>query len=276
LTLLVRGAGAAGPAKAAGATSESQKLQVHLAATPQVTEGPFFVDENLNRSDLVAGTDRPSVAKGLPLQLAFTVYDLETRAPAKGVHVDVWHADALGVYSDEAGGGPQSETTSGQKWLRGFQTTDENGVARFKTIYPGWYIGRTPHIHLKFRRYDAANKKTYEFTTQMFMDEKVNDAVLGKAPYNTRGARRIRNADDDIFSARQADGTAVGSHLILDLREAAEGGMAGAFSIALNRTGDQPGDGGPGRGGRRGGPGEGRRGGPRGGMFGPPPPRPPF
>ena len=116
------------------------QLKKPLIASPVLTEGPFFVDENLNRSDLLAGSIRPSVRNGVPLQVSFTLYKLAgtTHTLLKDAHIDVWHADAIGVYSDE--NNPMNhEITSRQTWLRGYQVTDGTGSATFKTIFPGWY-----------------------------------------------------------------------------------------------------------------------------------------
>ncbi|MBX3096076.1 MAG: intradiol ring-cleavage dioxygenase [Fimbriimonadaceae bacterium] len=209
-------------------------VQIDLVATPQMTEGPFFVDERLNRRDLTTGTERKSVVDGLPLVLAFNLFK-QMRGewvPLEGVQVDVWHADAAGTYSDEPSSGIQRESTSGQKWLRGYQVSDKDGKVEFRTIYPGWYIGRAVHIHFKVRKFDADGRKTAEFTSQLFFDEATNDEVLKKAPYNSRGERRIKNANDGIFSAKQADGTSVGSHLIVRTAKSPSG-IRGEFNVAL-------------------------------------------
>ncbi len=128
-------------------TGVAQK-PVHLIVSPEVEEGPFFVDEELHRSDLTQGCNRRSVVEGSPLKLQFTVLALRDgqAKPLQGAHVDIWHADAAGTYSDEASGGIQDESTKGQKWLRGYQVTDWAGKAEFKTIYPGWYpLANNPH-----------------------------------------------------------------------------------------------------------------------------------
>ncbi|WP_196760779.1 dioxygenase family protein, partial [Streptobacillus moniliformis] len=101
-------------------------------------------------------------------------------APLSGATVDVWHADALGVYSDEDA--PMNhENTAGQKWLRGFQVSDKNGLVTFQTIFPGWYRGRTTHIHFKVR--ETVKGQTKEFTSQLFFDDTLADTIFGKAPY---------------------------------------------------------------------------------------------
>lgn len=145
----------------------------------------------------------------------------------------MWHADASGAYSDENNGGIQSENTVGQTWLRGYQVTGADGKATFQTIYPGWYQGRTIHIHFKVRRYSASGSETYEFTSQLFMDDSLNDTVMGNPLYNTRGTRSVYNSTDNIYSNRQADGTTVGSDLTLNITRSDEG-YVGTFAVAFN------------------------------------------
>jgi protocatechuate 3,4-dioxygenase beta subunit len=210
---------------------------VHLVATPEVEEGPFFVDEELNRSDVTVGTTRKSVVDGSPISVRFTVYGLNGKnsEPLKGAHVDIWHADAGGTYSDAASGRVQEENTKGQKWLRGYQVTEHDGKAEFRTIYPGWYENRTPHIHVKIRTFDSQAHKTHVFNTQLFFDEDANDTMLDRMPYSDRGSRRVRNLWDGLYSMKQADGTMVGSHLHFAL-EKSPGGIVqlAHFAIALN------------------------------------------
>jgi protocatechuate 3,4-dioxygenase beta subunit len=207
-----------------------------VVVTPAETEGPFFVDENLNRSNLLAGTTRASVVNGLPLALQLKVYQVSGSAVTtlSGAHVDVWHADAIGAYSDEAAGSIQSENTTGQTWLRGYQVTDANGAVSFTTIYPGWYIGRTIHIHFKVRLYASSGSKTYEFSSQLFMDDTINDTVLANAPYSSRGTRPVRNSTDGIYNAKESDGTVAGAQLLLTLTKASGGsGYVGTFTVGL-------------------------------------------
>jgi protocatechuate 3,4-dioxygenase beta subunit len=135
--------------------------------------------------------------------------------------VDVWHCDALGVYSDVSDAG---FNTVGKKYLRGYQVTDANGVARFTTIYPGWYSGRTVHIHFKIRS-SASSTSAYEFTSQLFFDDNLTDQVHAQSPYASKGQRDTRNANDGIY--RQG-----GAQLVLDVT-ASGGGYAATFDIAL-------------------------------------------
>jgi hypothetical protein len=139
---------------------------------------------------------------------------------AAGVQIDLWHCDAIGAYSDVSANG-----TVGQTFLRGYQTTDANGLVTFTTIYPGWYSGRTVHIHLRARVYDAAGNTTYNFTTQLFFDDTVTDTVFAAAPYNSRGTRDTRNARDSIYNNQ--------SSALLSLTRTASG-YTGAIAIGLS------------------------------------------
>jgi protocatechuate 3,4-dioxygenase beta subunit len=117
---------------------------------PEQTEGPYFVDDKLDRSDIRSDPTDGSMKEGIPLLLTFKVSQVSNSGctPLGGATVDIWHCDALGVYSDVSDPG---FNTVGQQWLRGYQTTEANGQANFTTIYPGWYQGRTVHIHFKIR-----------------------------------------------------------------------------------------------------------------------------
>jgi protocatechuate 3,4-dioxygenase beta subunit len=160
---------------------------------PQQTEGPYYVDARLDRSDIRSDPATGERRPGVVLDLAFNVSRLSGAGcgPLAGAIVDVWHCDAQGAYSDvrDPGG-----STVGQKFLRGYQTTGPNGVARFTTIYPGWYRGRAVHIHFKIR--PAAGQ---EFTSQIYFDEAVNDRVFAQAPYIGAGHGRLRNDGDGLY-----------------------------------------------------------------------------
>jgi protocatechuate 3,4-dioxygenase beta subunit len=192
-------------------------------ARPALTEGPYFVDEKLNRSDIRSDPANGSVRPGAPLRLALRVSRLSggACAPLPGAMVDLWHCDALGVYSDvqDPGG-----NTVGQKFLRGYQTTDGDGLARFTTIYPGAYRGRAVHIHFKVRT-SAAGGRVHDFTSQLFFDDALSDQVYAQPPYTGRGDQRLRNARDGIY--RNA-----GAQLMLAVTPAAPG-YAGTFELAL-------------------------------------------
>ena len=193
---------------------------------PEQMEGPYFVDERLNRSDIRSDPSDGRVKEGAPLRLAVRVHEMRGNAcaPLAGVMVDLWHCDALGVYSDVRDDGFD---TRGKKFLRGYQMTNGEGVAQFLTIYPGWYPGRTVHIHFKIRT-NPASRRGEEFTSQIYFDDAVSDRVHAEAPYNAQDRRRSRNEQDGFFQ----DG---GEELMLPLSPAA-GGYAGTFDIGLQLT----------------------------------------
>jgi protocatechuate 3,4-dioxygenase beta subunit len=210
--------GGAGPG-AAGATASGSAGTGAMAATtdlsslaciltPDMTEGPFFIEEKLNRGDLVMGETAEAVVMATPLALTIGVYKVDgmTCTPLPGLQVDIWHADALGVYSDVASGFVQSTDTRGKKFLRGYQITNESGLVDFATIYPGWYMSRTIHVHFKIRMPMGGNA-AYDFTSQMFFDEKISKEVLSTGPYaKAPGTRSVFNDDDHIFNGTAMNG----------------------------------------------------------------------
>ena len=187
--------------------------------TPEQMEGPFFTDVRLNRSDIRSDPTDKSVKEGAPLVLTLRVSAVGNAGCTQlaGATVDVWHCDAVGVYSDSDG------NTAGKKFLRGHQVTDANGSVRFTTIYPGWYPGRAVHIHFKVRVLTGPALGN-EFTSQLYFDEAVTDRVLARAPYSVRG-QRTRNSGDALFRRG-------GSRLMLALAESG-GGYAGEFHVGI-------------------------------------------
>ncbi|HSL70302.1 MAG TPA: intradiol ring-cleavage dioxygenase [Longimicrobiales bacterium] len=188
---------------------------------PQLTEGPFFVDERLNRADIRADPATGATRAGVLLTVAFGISRLNGAActPLPGVFVDVWHCDAAGLYSDVRANG-----TVGQKFLRGYQVTDANGLARFTTIYPGWYSGRAVHIHFKIRT-ELSNNSAYEYTSQLFFPESLNSTVHAQPPYAGRGQRKVLNSNDGIYRGG-------GSQLLLDPKATGEG-YAAQINLAV-------------------------------------------
>ena len=145
---------------------------------PAKTEGPYFVDEKLNRSDIRTDPGDGTTAGRRPAE----PHDGRRAAPtpaarrSQGAVVDIWHANAAGKYSDIA-----SEGTSGKKFLRGLQATDASGQANFTTIFPGWYSGRAVHIHFKVRVFSGSTT-TYEFNSQLFFDPGDGERDLRREP----------------------------------------------------------------------------------------------
>jgi protocatechuate 3,4-dioxygenase beta subunit len=204
-------------------TSTAKARPVGCVVRPQQTEGPYYVNEMLNRSDIRSDPSDGAVRPGIPLQVSFNVSRMapDGCTPFPGAYVDVWHCDHAGVYSDVEDPGFNSV---GKKFLRGYQVTDKDGIARFTTIYPGWYSGRAVHIHFKIRSAPSISPG-FEFTSQVYFDDALTDRVHALEPYAARGPRDVRNPEDRIF--RQG-----GSQLLLALTPDAQG-YSGAFDITL-------------------------------------------
>lgn len=191
---------------------------------PEQTEGPYFVDGRLDRSDIRSDPQTGAIKAGVPLQLAIVVSRIGNGGgctPVAGARVDLWQCDAEGVYS---GVQDPSFDTTGQLFLRGYQVTDATGTARFTTIYPGWYRGRTVHTHFKVRTEPTA-ARGHEFTSQLYFDDALTDRVHAREPYARMGQRTVRNDGDGIFRRN-------GSQLMLDVAEAGDG-YQGTFHVGL-------------------------------------------
>lgn len=195
-------------------------LPTGCVVRPALTEGPIFVDQQANRSDIRTDPTNGAVSEGAALALMFRLSTLDNNdcTPLEGAQIDMWQCDAFGIYSDT---NYENMGTEGQKFLRGHQFTDSDGVCSFTTIYPGWYETRAVHIHFKVRTLDG-----HEFTSQLFFDPALTDKVYATAPYNTRGERTVHNADDGIFAES-------GDQMTLAVQESAEG-YAATFDITLD------------------------------------------
>ena len=157
--------------------------------TQAIEEGPFYLASTPIRSDVTEGQDGKSIS------LKFTVRDTKCK-PIKGARVDIWYANANGVYSgvNNQGDDPGAGTNSGL-FLRGTQFANGKGVVTFKGIYPGWYPARTIHIHAKIW---VNNKQV--LTTQTYFTDAQNSAVMATSPYNARGAQRVTNKTDMVLN----------------------------------------------------------------------------
>jgi protocatechuate 3,4-dioxygenase beta subunit len=164
--------------------------------TPAQTEGPYFVDERLERSDVRTDPVDTSVKPGavLTLDLRILAVGKANCDPVAGAIVDIWHCDAAGVYSDTE---DMTVRTRGSKFLRGYQITDAAGRVRFTTIYPGAYPGRAVHVHFKVRPQAPAGGG--EFTSQLYFDDALTDRVHAASPYAGSRAPRTRNDGDGLY-----------------------------------------------------------------------------
>jgi protocatechuate 3,4-dioxygenase beta subunit len=222
---------------AAGATMVSGRSNVYSASpsstggklpacivTPKQTEGPFFVDERLKRSDIRLDPSDGRIKSGVPLHLMLRVSAVGSRGcnPLSGAIVDVWQCDAIGVYS--AVNEPGSHSTAAKNFLRGYQVTQADGSARFITIYPGWYPGRTVHIHFKIS-VGAKSGRGQELTSQLYFDDALTDRIHAQSPYAGKGQRTVRNQRDGLFRNG-------GGQLMLSPVQSGEG-YAATFDIGL-------------------------------------------
>lgn len=161
--------------------------QIDCILTPSQILGPYFIDVGLVRSDIREDRD------GVPLRLALQLVDSNGCTPIRDAVVNVWHADANGAYSGFAGQ-PGGVDTRGETFLRGFQVTGADGRVEFATIYPGWYVGRTIHIHVRIHL-DA----TTLLVTQVYFPDAVTAAVQQLPPYASKGPSDTDNDADGIF-----------------------------------------------------------------------------
>lgn len=222
-------------AGATGTSIPTPSAVPDCVVVPVLTEGPYFVDEMLERQDIRADSSGEIVKAGVLLKLMFRVSDVTGGdcRPLAGAQVDVWHCDAEGRYSgvvDRMVG----FDTSDQDWLRGYQITDDNGLAEFITIYPGWYPGRAVHIHFKIRT-DPQAERVHEFTSQVFFPEDITDVVHALPPYDEQGYRNVLNEQDGIF--RGSDGLLTLKVIEIGEKEEVEAGETGysaLFDIGLD------------------------------------------
>jgi protocatechuate 3,4-dioxygenase beta subunit len=201
-------------------------LAAACTLTAEQEEGPYYLDLEKVRKDITEGKS------GLRLDLRITIVDRSTCRPIEGVAVDIWHCDAVGVYSGFA-----AEHTQGRTSLRGVQLTGADGTATFRTIYPGWYPGRATHIHLKAHVGGTSGASTYRgghvaHTGQLFFSDTVTDQVARRSPYTGDHVVRTRNAADRIFT--QEGGSS--AKLALTRRKAAtiKAGYTGAITLGID------------------------------------------
>lgn len=203
------------------ATAEAANTQVatpSCVVRPEVTEGPYYVDVDLLRSDIRTDATTGAAQAGTPLTLRFAVSEVSDSGcvPFEGVTVEIWHCDAEGVYSGVSD--PGFDTT-GENWLRGAQVTDANGVATFTTIYPGWYSSRAVHIHFK-----VSPAEDQVFTSQLFFDDALSQQVFAQEAYTVKASMPdTLNSTDNIYQ-----------DLLLLTTEQSGDGYAATFPIGID------------------------------------------
>ncbi|HTX29829.1 MAG TPA: hypothetical protein VMD09_00495 [Solirubrobacteraceae bacterium] len=213
--------------------------------TPELTEGPYWVNTMLHRADVRANSHGGGHQTGVPLALTINVVDSSKDCqPVNGLAVDIWHANAHGLYSDEssqqAGGGTSGGDTIADNWLRGYQITGEDrgirskpvrGQVSFKTIWPGWYTGRAIHIHVRVRKLSQHGATIAGYTTQIFFSDADNDHVLTDAtPYNSRSPQKDPTTDENDTVLSSADDATN----IVKVRGTIGHGYAATFNISVD------------------------------------------
>jgi protocatechuate 3,4-dioxygenase beta subunit len=184
---------------------------------PETTEGPFYVDPELVRADITEGK------VGVPLTLRLQVVD-QVCNPLPGVRVDIWHCDVNGAYSGYPRQ-PGGLDTTGEIFLRGTQMADAQGIATFHTIFPGWYPGRTPHIHFK-----AFPSERRVVTGQLFFPDDLSREIYATvAPYSAR------SSDGATFNERDGIARRAGPAALAELGRDGEA-LDAALVIAVAAT----------------------------------------
>jgi protocatechuate 3,4-dioxygenase beta subunit len=161
-------------------------------STASETAGPFPTKSPASYVLTDITSDRP----GTKLTVKITIQNKSNSCEGlSGALVDIWHCDAAGSYSEYGGSGMQSINYTNVHFLRGRQTTDSNGVVNFVSIYPGWYSGRAPHIHVHV--YDASGKSL--LVTQIAFPEDLSKVVYAQGVYASHGQADTTNARDNVF-----------------------------------------------------------------------------
>jgi protocatechuate 3,4-dioxygenase beta subunit len=193
--------------------------------TPQEEDGPFYFDAKLDRADITESKT------GVPLGLTLQIVEARDCTPLKGARIDVWHADAIGYYSGERDQGDARDvSTTGQHFLRGSQVTNDDGQVSFTTVYPGWYKGRTAHIHCKVFLDDKN-----VLTTQIYFPDALSEFIYKNVkPYNTRKHERDTvNTTDYVLNKGGNDRTS-----FCNIKEEADRYLA-SLVIGVNRDNNE-------------------------------------
>ncbi|WP_406837138.1 intradiol ring-cleavage dioxygenase [Streptomyces sp. AHU1] len=220
------------PTPATGLADAAPAAAAVCTLTKEMTEGPYYLDGQLVRSDVTEGK------AGAPLKLALTVVDDSTCAAIGNALVEIWHCDALGEYSGFVGNNGHSEPDDGT-FLRGGVLTGASGVANITTVYPGWYRGRCVHIHVKVHTgvtltSDGSFTGGRELHTgQLFFNETITTAMAKVSPYSTNKVTRTTLAQDSIYDG---GGASSGLLTLTALGSTASAGYTGTLTLGVETS----------------------------------------
>jgi protocatechuate 3,4-dioxygenase beta subunit len=233
------------------ATPEGSGTPTTCVLTANVTEGPYYLDGQLIRTDITEGKE------GVPVTLQIAVQDITTCAPLANAAVEIWHCDAQGYYSGiigenpGGGGAATGEDNATTTFLRGIQLTDDTGIVMFDTIFPGWYVSRTVHIHMKVHVdgtiVDIAEDEdavatpeggeTYEgeqtcHVGQLFFtDDLANEVFATDAYARQSDSDRTTNDQDGILGDHDDDPS-----FMVEVEGSVEDGLVGTITVGVDPT----------------------------------------
>ncbi|KAL4948391.1 Intradiol ring-cleavage dioxygenase [Aspergillus filifer] len=212
---------------------------------PEVTQGPYYVAGELVRRNVAENQE------GVPLFLDIQLIDVNTCEPLTNVYTDIWHCNATGVYSGvvaSGNGNSDDESNSDTTFLRGIQSSGEDGVVQFESIFPGHYTGRAVHIHVVTHPGDQIqvlpnNTLAGLYDTrashvgQIFFDQDLITEVEKNAPYSTNIQTLFNNSDDSILET-EAETTDPFVEYVL-LGDSVSDGIFAWISLGINGTRDE-------------------------------------
>ncbi|WGK89341.1 intradiol ring-cleavage dioxygenase [Pseudomonas migulae] len=219
-------------------TSVTSAKPAYLLSPEQIV-GPYFRNPKLIRRNISEGLD------GIPLVLRLTIIDAMTREPVNGAIVDIWHCNARGAYSGWSKVNPDKEVdvgdigaiprTDDDTYLRGGQFTDQKGIVRFTTIYPGFYAGRALHIHVAIRVTAGNNyleERHVAWVGQLYFPEVASRSVLNAREYSGRTVTALTNDEDYFYTTMGGEASTLNVHTLG--RDSKEDGFFGHMTIGID------------------------------------------
>ncbi|WP_329318417.1 intradiol ring-cleavage dioxygenase [Streptomyces sp. NBC_01262] len=208
--------------------------------TAEVTEGPYSLDGALVRRDI--SEDKP----GVEIKYTFTVLDVANDCePLNNALVELWHCDHLGEYSGFVGGNGHTEDDNGT-FLRGGYVTDSDGKVHITSIWPGHYVSRAVHVHMRVHIGQTLEDGTYSggticHTGQLFFDPDINATVQALSPYSENTTAETLLADDSVYDDA---GVSSGLLTIKAKGKKAKNGYTACITVGVDSTATSTGGGG--------------------------------